>query len=140
MLRSSTNGYDFGSITSEIIGAAIEVHKNLGPGFQEVIYQRALAVELRNKGLEFIREAKIPVHYKGEKIGMRRVDFLLSSCLVEIKARSEIVDQDYVQTLSYLRASGYRVALLLNFGASRLGIKRFVNDQPTYHPEQHNRV
>jgi len=138
MSFSSNKGYDFGSLTNRILGAAIEVHKNLGPGFQEVIYQRALALELKSRGVDFVREAKIPVFYKGEKVGVRRVDFLVDECLVEIKARSEIADQDCIQTLSYLRASGLRVALLLNFGAARLGIKRFVNDQPVYHPADHH--
>lgn len=130
----SSKGYDFGPLTEKIIGAAIEVHKGLGPGFQEVIYQRALELELQSLGLDFLREVDISVYYKGRDIGTRRVDFVIEDCLVEIKARSEFHDEDYIQALSYLKASGFRLGLLLNFGARKLEIKRLVNDHPSYHP------
>ena len=123
----STHGYDFADGTDRIIGAALEAHRELGPGFQEVVYQRALALEMEAAGLEFGREEWIPVFYKGRKIDTRRVDFVVGDCLVEIKARAELLEQDIIQTLSYLKASGYRVALLLNFGAKKLEIKRLVN-------------
>jgi GxxExxY protein len=102
----STKGYDFDDITGEIIGACIEVHRNLGPGFQEVTYQRALALELQARSLDFVREEKIPVYYKGKQIDTRRVDFVVEDCLVEIKAKREFDPEDYIQTLSYLKASG----------------------------------
>ena len=137
MQHPSHRGYDFGPLTEKIIGAAIEVHNTLGPGFQEVIYQRALKLELAALGLDPEREVEIPVHYKGAKIGTRRVDFLIEDCMVEIKARSAFLDEDYVQALSYLKASGYRVGLLLNFGTKKLEIKRLANDRPTHHPEEH---
>ena len=125
----SHKGYDFDDETSRIIGACIEVHKNLGPGFQEVIYQRALALELQAAGLEFEREVVVPVHYKGKEIGSRRVDFVVEDCMVEIKARSSFEREDYVQTLSYLKASGFGLALLVNFGAEKVEVKRLVNSR-----------
>jgi len=125
----STRGHDFGETTEKIIAAALEVHRVLGPGFQEVVYQRALEEELKAAGLDFAREASIPVYYKGIHIDTRRVDFLIEDCIVEMKARSELLDEDYIQTLSYLKASRYRTALLLNFGAKSLGIKRLVNEK-----------
>ena len=122
----SSKGYNFGALTEKIIGAAIEVHRELGPGFQEVVYQRALAVEMQAAGLDFAREEKVPVYYKGQHIDTRRVDFVVGDCIVEIKARSELLREDFVQTLSYLKASGYPLALLINFGAEKIQIKRFV--------------
>jgi GxxExxY protein len=136
MEHPSRQGYDFGTLTEKIIGAAIEVHKRLGAGFQEVIYQRALGVELAMLNLEFQREVDIPVYYRGEQVGIRRVDFVVEDCLVEIKARSTFQPEDYVQALSYIKASGYRVGLLLNFGAGKVEIKRLVNDHPHHHPDQ----
>jgi GxxExxY protein len=114
-------------VTRQIIAAAIEVHRTLGPGYEEVIYQRALAREFDALGLDQTREEWVDVHYKGEKVGAKRMDFIVEHVLVEIKARRELEQQDHIQTLSYLRATGYRTGLLLNFGAPRLGIKRFVN-------------
>lgn len=124
---NSEKGYDFGDVTGRIIGACIEVHRSLGPGFQEVIYQRALALELKAFGLGFSREVDVPVHYKGEKIGKRRVDFVVEDCMVEIKAKSTFDDTDYIQALSYLKASGFRVGLLVNFGSTKVDVKRLVN-------------
>jgi GxxExxY protein len=118
--------YPLSEITARIIKAAKEVHSDLGPGFEEVIYQRALALELPAHVLEFSREVWIDVHYKGEKVGSKRVDFIVDEVLVEIKAKVALENVDFVQTLSYLKASGYTVALLLNFGAKRLEIKRIV--------------
>jgi GxxExxY protein len=118
--------YPLSEITARVIRAAKEVHSALGPGFEEVIYQRALALELPAHGLDFSREVWIDVHYKGEKVGSKRVDFIVDEVLVEIKAKAALENVDFVQTLSYLKASGYTVALLLNFGAKRLGIKRIV--------------
>ncbi len=132
MQHPSRKGYNFGTLTEKIIGAAIEVHKTLGPGFQEVIYQRALRLELIALGLDTEREIEIPVYYKGTEIGTRRVDFVVEDCMVEIKARSAFLDEDYIQTLSYLKASGYRVGLLLNFGTRKLEMKRLANDHPTH--------
>ena len=119
--------YPLSKITSRIIAAATQVHRNLGPGFEEVIYQRALALELQAQGLEFSREVWIDVIYRDVKVGKKRVDFIIEDVMVEIKAHSELQDVHYVQALSYLKASGYKVGLLLNFGAPRLQIKRLAN-------------
>jgi len=123
----SRKGYDLDDATGEIIGACIEVHETLGPGFREITYQRALRLELEARGLDFSREESIPIYYKGRKIDTRRVEFIVEECLVEIKAKSEFDPEDYVQALSYLKASGYGVGLLVNFGTRRAEIKRLVN-------------
>jgi GxxExxY protein len=123
--------YPLSSLTSSIIAAAQEVHRTLGPGFQEVIYQRALAKEVPAHGLAYSREAWIDVLYKGDKVGRKRVDFIIGDStgdvLVEIKAKAALEDVDRVQALSYLKASGHRVGLLLNFGGRVLGINRLAN-------------
>ena len=118
--------YRMSGVTARIIAAAQEVHVALGPGFEEVIYQRALARDLPSHDLEFSREVWMNVHYKGEQVGRKRVDFIIEEVMVEIKAKSELDPEDPIQTLSYLKASGYKVGLLLNFGASKLQIKRFI--------------
>jgi GxxExxY protein len=119
--------YPLSDVTARIIAAAQEVHRELGPGFEEVIYQRALARELPAHSLEFNREVWIDIFYKGKKVGRKRVDFIIDQVLVEIKAKAELEAVDFVQTLSYLKASGYKVGLLLNFGGPKLGIKRLAN-------------
>jgi len=119
--------YPLSEVTSRIIAAATEVHHQLGPGFEEVIYQRALAKELPSHGLEYRREEWIDVHYKGEKVGRKRVDFVIDEVMVEIKAKAELEAVHVVQALSYLKASGYKVGLLLNFGGTKLQIKRLAN-------------
>jgi GxxExxY protein len=122
-----TGEYPHSEITGRIIAAANQVHNHLGPGYEEVIYQRALALELPAYGLDFEREVRIEVQYKGEKIGRKRVDFLIEDVLLEIKAKAAIEDVDIVQTLSYLKASGCEVGLLLNFGAKSLEIRRLIH-------------
>ena len=123
--------YPLSAETARILAAAQEVHRHLGPGFQEVIYQRALAKELPAHGLEYSREVSMDVLYKGEKVGRRRVDFVVGSgaesVMVEIKAKASLEDVDFVQALSYLKAGGWHVGLLINFGGKRLGIKRLAN-------------
>jgi GxxExxY protein len=127
--HGSGKGYGFGATTEGIIGAAIEVHKELGPGFQEVVYQRALDLELKARGIEASREENVPVFYKGVHVDTRRVDFVVEDCIVEIKARSAFLPEDFIQTLSYLKASRFRVALLINFGAEKLEVKRLINER-----------
>src|SRR6266496_3285717 len=131
----SYRGYDF-SLTDRIIGACIEIHRTLGPGFQEIIYQRALELEFAAAGLEFAREVEVPVFYKGQKIGTRRVDFLVEGCLLEIKAKSVFAPEDYVQAESYVKAAGYTLGLLINFGSLKIQIKRIVNQSGT-RPSNH---
>jgi GxxExxY protein len=122
--------YPLSEQTSRIIAAAKAVHAELGPGFEEVIYQRALALEFPVHGLDFSREVWMDVYYRGTKVGRKRVDFVVEDVMVEIKAKAALDDVDFVQTLSYLKASGYTVALLLNFGAKQLQIKRIINERP----------
>jgi len=119
--------YPLSDVTARIIAAAKEVHRALGPGFREVIYQRAMAWELPVHDLEFDREVWIDVYYKGRKVGRKRVDFIIDEVMVEIKAKAALEPVDFVQTLSYLKASGYKVGLLINFGTSKLEVKRLVN-------------
>lgn len=119
--------YPLSDVTARIIAVAKEVHRTLGPGFEEVFYQRAMTLELPTQKLEFGREVWIDVHYKGKKLGRKRVDFLIEAVMVEIKAKVALEEVDFVQTLSYLKASGYKVGLLINFGAKTLEIKRLAN-------------
>jgi GxxExxY protein len=92
--------YPLSEVTARIIKAAKEVHKELGAGFEEVVYQRALASEFPARGLDFSREVWIDVHYQGKKIGRKRVDFIVEEVLVEIKAKAALEDVDFVQTFS----------------------------------------
>jgi GxxExxY protein len=114
-------------ITEKILGAAFEVHGLLGNGFQEVIYQRALAVEMTRRGLNFQRELEQEIFYKEQPIGTRRVDFLVEDrVLVELKAITELEAVHAAQLLNYLRAYRLEVGLLVNFGSARLTFKRMV--------------
>jgi GxxExxY protein len=114
-------------ITGRIITAALNVHRNLGPGFREVIYQRALVLELPIQEMEFSREVWIDINYRGQKVGRHRVDFIIEEVMLEVKAKAQIEDVDVIQALSYLKSSGYEIGLLLNFGSKKLGIKRLIN-------------
>jgi GxxExxY protein len=116
-------------ITEKIIGASFEVHKFLGNGFQEVIYQRALAWELSQTGLAYIREIEQEIFYKGlsEPIGTRRADFVIEGkILVEIKAIIDLEDVHLAQVLNYLKAYKLEVGLLINFESKSLTFKRLV--------------
>ena len=121
---SSYKGYDFGFITDRILKCAVAVHRELGPYFMETTYQAALAFELNAEGLEFARECWVDIYYKGKKVDKRRVDFLVEDVLVELKAKAELEDKDYVQTLAYLKATGYTTGLLINFGSNKIEVKR----------------
>ena len=119
-------------ITEKIIGASFEVHKFLGNGFQEVIYQRALAWEMKQARLEFNREIEQDIFYKGlpEPIGTRRADFVVENkVLVELKAVIKLEDVHLAQALNYLKAYRLEVGLLINFGAKSLEFKRLVLTQ-----------
>ena len=121
--------YKYSELTSKIIGCAMEVHKLLGNGFQEVIYQRALAWELSNAGLSFAREIEQEIFYKDfqEPIGKRRADFVIEGkVLVELKALVELEDVHMAQVLNYLKAYKLEVGLLINFGSKSLIFKRLV--------------
>ena len=116
-------------ITEKIIGASFEVHKFLGNGFQEVIYQRALAYEMSQRNLTYNREIEQNIFYKElqEPIGTRRADFVVEGkVLVELKAIKELEDVHMAQVLNYLKAYKLEVALLINFGSKSLQFKRLV--------------
>ncbi len=119
-------------ITEKIIGASFEVHKFLGNGFQEVIYQRALAYEMSKAGLEFAREIEQEIFYKdlSEPIGTRRADFVVQNkVLVELKAIIQLDDVHLAQALNYLKAYKLEIGLLINFGAKSLEFKRLILSQ-----------
>jgi len=120
--------YKFSDLTGKIIGCAMEVHRQLGNGFQEVIYQRALAIEMGDNGIEFSREHQMPVYYKEQQIGIRRVDFLVQGVIsVELKAIIQLEDVHLAQAINYLEAYDLEVGLLLNFGSKSLQFKRLSN-------------
>jgi GxxExxY protein len=115
-------------LTHTIIGCAMEVHRVLGPGFQEYIYQRAMAIELQSAGVRFAEEFELSIHYKGNKIGLRRVDFWIDNKIsLEIKARSEIDNAYLAQAINYIEASNIEAGLIINFGAPSLQFKRLHN-------------
>ncbi|UFH45609.1 GxxExxY protein [Flavobacterium galactosidilyticum] len=116
-------------ITQKIIGAAMEVHKTLGNGFQEVIYQRALEIEMHAMGLNYQREFEMDIFYKKERIGGRRVDFFVENCImVELKALIQMEDVHMAQAMNYLEAYNVEIGLLINFGAKSLQFKRVHNN------------
>jgi len=107
----------------------MSVHRELGSGFPEVIYQRALAVELKEAGLDFQGEIHLPVYYKATTIGARRADFLVENqVLVELNATAELTPVNYAQIINYLKAYRLEVGLLINFGEASLRFKRFVQN------------
>ena len=120
--------YKYKEITGRVIGAAMQVHKVLGNGFQEVIYQRALEMEMPYFNLSFKREFDMPIFYRNEQIGKRRVDFLVEEVVsVELKAIIKLEDVHLAQAINYLEAYHIEVGLLINFGSKSLEIKRLIN-------------
>lgn len=114
--------------TYAIIGAAMEVHRQLGCGFLEAVYQAALAIELEARAIPFQKETELPVFYKGQRLACDyRADFVcFESVIVELKAVSELTGVHEAQVINYLKATGLEVGLLINFGAESLGYKRFI--------------
>jgi GxxExxY protein len=132
--------YKHSDITEKIIGASFEVHKFLGNGFQEVIYQRALAFEFAKAGLDFQREIEQDIYYKNlqDPIGTRRADFIVEGkVLVEIKAIIQLEEVHLAQILNYLRAYKLEVGLLINFGSKSLTFKRLVLSAETSNQRNH---
>lgn len=126
--------YKYSELTGKIIGCAMKVHSALGNGFQEVIYQRALEIEMTDAGLTFSREHEMPVFYKQHQIGTRRVDFLVESVVsVELKAITQLEDVHLAQAINYLEAYDLEIGLLINFGAKSLQYKRIVNKKFKQH-------
>ena len=134
MIRSE---YQHSELTGRVIGCAMTVHSALGNchpsggdrfGHQEVIYQRALEIEMMDQRLSFAREQEMPIYYKGQQIGSRRVDFLVESAVcVELKAIAKLEDIHLAQAINYLEAYDLEVGLLLNFGARSLEFRRVSN-------------
>lgn len=115
-------------ITHRIIGCAMEVHNTLGNGFQEVIYQRCLSIELNRNSIAHQREVEMPIFYKGNDVGLRRADFLvMEEIMVELKAIIDLEDVHLAQAMNYLEAYNLPTGLLINFGAKSLQFKRIFN-------------
>ena len=114
--------------THAIIGAAMEVHRQLGPGFLEAVYQEALAIELADRGIPFQREQELPIDYKGRRLPCKyRADFVCyGDIIVELKATQGLTGNDEAQVLNYLKAAKLRRGLLFSFGRPSLEFKRFV--------------
>ena len=120
--------YKFSDLTGKIIKCAMTIHSTLGNGFQEVIYQRALEIEMRLAGVEFSREFEMPIFYHTELIGTRRVDFLVEKVIsVELKALTKLEDVHFAQAINYLEAYNLEIGLLVNFGERSLNFKRLTN-------------
>lgn len=120
-------------LTHKIIGSAMKVHTTLGNGFQEVIYQRALAIEFQKQGLGFSREMEMTIFYEGIDIGTRRVDFFVEDLImVELKALIKLEDVHLAQAMNYCQAYKLPIGLLINFGSKSLEFKRVYN---LNHPE-----
>ena len=134
-------GYRYSEITGEVIGCAMRVHSALGNGFQEVIYQRALAIEMGDQGLSFSREHEMPIYYKGQHIGTRRVDFLVGGNIsVELKAVIQLEDVHLAQAINYLEAYNLEVGLLINFGSRSLQFKRVTNKKCNQQNQSHPQI
>lgn len=125
MNQSKTPNFKHKQLTGKIIGAAMNVHSELGNGFREIVYHRAMMHELTIQGLSFESEISMPLYYKNAKVGSRRIDLLVErKILVELKAVGELNDQHISQVLNYLKAYKLEVALLLNFGENSLTFRR----------------
>jgi GxxExxY protein len=121
------NDYYKSDITGRVIKCAQKVHRIMGNGFQEVIYQRALEIEFETERLKFEREKEMDIHYEGNLIGTRRVDFLVDEdIMVELKALTKLEDVNTAQLINYIEAYKVKVGLLINFGARSLEVKRYV--------------
>ena len=117
-------------LTKRIIKCAMNVHNTLGNGFQEVIYQRALAIEMKEENLSFVREMEMPIFYHDIQIGTRRVDFFVEeNIMLELKAVIHLEDVHLAQALNYLEAYKTKIGLLINFGEKSLNFKRVHNNK-----------
>jgi GxxExxY protein len=122
------NENEIDKLTHRIIGCAMKVHSTLGNGFQEVIYQRALAIEFTYEGIAFQREMEMPIYYREEQIGTRRVDFFVDeNVMVELKAIEKLEGVHKAQAINYCEAYNIADGLLINFGSTSLDFKRVYN-------------
>jgi len=120
---------ELNKITEKIIGCAIEVHRNLGPGLLESVYEKALAIELKDDGLKYVRQKKLPVKYKNKSIGEFKIDILVENKIVlELKSVERHDPVFEAQLLSYMKLGNYKLGLLINFNTKLLknGIKRMI--------------
>ena len=128
-------------LTYKIIGCAMKVHNTLGPGFQEVIYQRCLAIELERAGLSFVREQEHTIYYDGREVGTRRADFIIENkTVVEIKALVNLEDVHLAQGKNYVVAYDFPKGLLINFGAKSLQYKLLFNPKYQSRSDQNFQV
>jgi GxxExxY protein len=124
-------------ITYKINGCAMKVHNTLGNGFQEVIYQRCLAIELSRSGLIYAREVKQTIYYEDIEVGTRRADFIIENQIVlELKAVINLEDVHLAQAKNYVTAYKFPIGLLINFGAVSLQFKKIYNSNIKYNPHQ----
>ncbi|MBA2270638.1 MAG: GxxExxY protein [Chthoniobacterales bacterium] len=139
-LETRKPGRELGNreLTERVIGAAVRVHTALGPGFLESIYEEALSVELRLLRVQFERQKPVPIFYRGHAVGEHRLDLLIeSSVVVELKAITALENVHFATVRSYLKALGLEDALLLNFNATRLVVKRVGREYtPSVSPDE----
>ena len=120
-------GHAFEPISGDILGAAVEVHRALGPGYHESVYEAALCVELQLRGIPHVRQHDVVLHYKDREVGRHRLDLIAAGeIVVEIKAVSDLNDVHLAQTLSYLKSSKIPIGHILNFGKATLDSRRVV--------------
>jgi GxxExxY protein len=128
MWKKIRASHQFEELSKKVIGAAIAVHKELGPGFLESIYEEALKVELNNNGVSSFSQKEIRIEYSGVVVGIHRLDLVVENqIIVELKAVKELADIHFAQVRSYLKATGLKIGLLLNFSKPTLEIRRIVN-------------
>jgi len=128
MITMINEQYKYSELTGKIIKCAMTVLSSLGNGFQEVIYQRALGIEMGLTGIASSREFEMPIFYREEQIGTRRVDFLVEGIIsVELKAITKLEDVHFAQAINYLEAYNLEIGLLINFGEKSLNFKRLSN-------------
>jgi len=121
----------YADLTDRVIACAVKVHETLGPGFPESVYENALSIELEAQGIPFARQMTIDLLYQSRVVGVHHLNMLADDkVIVELKANEQVNQADRATTLSYLKAAKKRVALILNFGQSRLDIKRIGNTEP----------
>ncbi len=126
--------YPLSDLTGKVIGCAMEVHRIIGNGFQEVIYQRALAIEMAQNNISFSREHEMDIFYKGQKIGLRRVDFFVEGkIMLELKAVVQLDDMHLAQAINYLEIYRLDIGLLINFGKRSLQFKRVMKPKSKNH-------
>ncbi|MBI2327564.1 GxxExxY protein [Candidatus Curtissbacteria bacterium] len=126
-MKAQNYNYKHSNLTGKIIELAIKVHKNLGSAYEEKLYQRALYLELQRSGLRFEREKEISINYGNVRIGKKKLDFVVDGKIVVELKKIDAIDKVHVaQVVSYLKTLGLSVGLILNFGNSKLEIKRVV--------------